>query len=180
MGITHRAGIGKVRHLRTQGLWVQEVRVGGRLNYKKVLGTKNPSDVLTKHVPGELLERHIESIGSEARHGRAEAAPELNSAESLVVILEPDWVEDTTEGTLEIGELEATSDAEVSRPARRPAARKRVSWASSVSYRAILATGKGRAVTRKSRAALQGRGASGPAPGGAGVPDVPGGDRRGK
>ena len=29
LGITHRAGIGKVRHLRTQGLWVQEVHVSG-------------------------------------------------------------------------------------------------------------------------------------------------------
>ena len=27
-----------------QGLWVQEVRVAGRTNYKKVLGTKNPAD----------------------------------------------------------------------------------------------------------------------------------------
>ena len=31
LGISQRAGIGKVRHLRTQGLWVQEVRVSGRL-----------------------------------------------------------------------------------------------------------------------------------------------------
>ena len=29
LGITDRAGIGKVRHLRTQGLWVQEARVSG-------------------------------------------------------------------------------------------------------------------------------------------------------
>ena len=52
LGISQRAGIGKVRHLRTQGLWVQECRVTGRLVYHKVLGSKNPSDVLTKHVPG--------------------------------------------------------------------------------------------------------------------------------
>ena len=31
LGIAQRAGIGKVRHLRTQGLWVQEARVSGRL-----------------------------------------------------------------------------------------------------------------------------------------------------
>ena len=52
LGISQRAGIGKVRHLRTQGLWVQECRVTGRLVYHKFLGSKNPSDVLTKHVPG--------------------------------------------------------------------------------------------------------------------------------
>ena len=31
LGIAKRAGIGKVRHLRTQGLWAQEVRVAGRI-----------------------------------------------------------------------------------------------------------------------------------------------------
>ena len=79
LGISQRIGIGKVRHLRTQGLWVQETRISGRLAYHKVLGTKNPADVLTKHVPGELLERHLETLGAEMRGGRAELAPELMS-----------------------------------------------------------------------------------------------------
>ena len=64
LGISQRAGIGKVRHLRTQGLWVQEARVTGRLSYKKVLGAKNPADILTKNVPGELLDRHLETLGA--------------------------------------------------------------------------------------------------------------------
>ena len=42
LGIAQRAGIGNVRHLRTQGLWVQEVRISGRIVYKNVLGEKNP------------------------------------------------------------------------------------------------------------------------------------------
>ena len=49
LGITQRAGIGKVRHMRTQGLWVQEVRVSGRIRYEKVQGTRNPADFLTKY-----------------------------------------------------------------------------------------------------------------------------------
>ena len=52
LGITQRIGIGKVRHLRTHGLRAQETRISGRLAYHKVLGTKNPADVLAKHVPG--------------------------------------------------------------------------------------------------------------------------------
>ena len=48
LGIAKRAGIGKVRHLRIQELWVQEVRVSGRITYKKVLGEKKPSDLRTK------------------------------------------------------------------------------------------------------------------------------------
>ena len=31
LGIAQRAGMGKVRHLRTQGLWVEEVRISGRI-----------------------------------------------------------------------------------------------------------------------------------------------------
>jgi hypothetical protein len=84
LGIAQRAGIGKVRHLRTQGLWVQEARMTGRLVYRKVLGSKNPADILTKHVPGELLDRHLATLGAEVADGRAETAPELCSVESVV------------------------------------------------------------------------------------------------
>ena len=75
LGISQRCGIGKVRHLRTQGLWVQEARLTGRLAYRKVLGAKNPADVLTKHAPAELLQKHLETLCVEVRGGRAETAP---------------------------------------------------------------------------------------------------------
>ena len=84
LGITRRQGIGKVRHLRTHGLWIQEVHVTGRLGYRKVLCTKNPADILTKHVPAELLQRHLATMGVEARGGRAESAPGLDSLESEI------------------------------------------------------------------------------------------------
>ena len=89
LGISLRAGIGKVRHLRTQGLWVQEARSTGRLSYLKVLGTKNPADVLTKHVPAELLNRHLESMGVSIDKGRAESALGLNAVVESYV----EWVE---------------------------------------------------------------------------------------
>ena len=46
LAIAQRVGVGKVRHLRVQGLWLQEVRSAGRIKYSKVLGTENPSDIL--------------------------------------------------------------------------------------------------------------------------------------
>ncbi len=94
LGIAQRKGIGKVRHLRTQGLWVQETRATGRLKYNKVLGTKNPSDILTKHVQGDLLDRHLGTIGASIEGGRAESAPELNTVESFVSVLDgpEDWI----------------------------------------------------------------------------------------
>ena len=79
LGIAQRAGIGKVRHLRTQGLWVQEVRVSGRISYKKVLGEKNPADLLTKHMSADLSARHLTCLNMDITGGRANAAPTLDS-----------------------------------------------------------------------------------------------------
>ena len=82
LGIAQRQGMGRVRHIRTQALWVQETRAEGRLNYKKVLGTRNPSDLLTKHMPGPLITQHLTTLGAVAKDGRAEAAPNLDVVES--------------------------------------------------------------------------------------------------
>ena len=78
LGIAQRQGIGKVRHIRTQALWIQEVRITGRLAYKKVLGSRNPADILTKHVPSTLLDQHLGTVGVEVRGGRADSAPGLD------------------------------------------------------------------------------------------------------
>ena len=123
LGITLRSGIGKVRHLRTQGLWVQETRATGRLSYKKVLGSKNPADVLTKHVPAELLDRHLESIGVQIKSGRAITAPELNNVESLI-----EWYVEGKDGN---------DDGREGRG-------KRVRFAAKIKFRAIPSDNKGR------------------------------------
>ena len=79
IGICRRQGIGKVRHLRTQGLWVQEVRVSGRISYKKILGEKNPADLMTKHLDASTMNRHLEALDFFFIDGRAHAAPSLCS-----------------------------------------------------------------------------------------------------
>ena len=51
-GHVARRGLGKMRHIQTRYLWVQE-RVGeGHLKISSVPGTKNVADILTKCVPG--------------------------------------------------------------------------------------------------------------------------------
>ena len=82
LGIAQRQGIGKLRHVRTQALWVQEVRSEGRLGYHKVLGSRNPSDAMTKYMTSVLLEQHLTTVGMESRGGRAETAPGLDSVEA--------------------------------------------------------------------------------------------------
>ena len=94
LGIAQRSGKGKLRHLRVQALWVQEVRCTKRLKYIKVLGTRNPADLLTKHVPKELLDAHSATLGVEFRGGRAESAPTLDGVEPYT----EEWEEDLTQG----------------------------------------------------------------------------------
>ena len=47
---------------------------------EKVNTKSNAADVFTKHVPGEVVWRHLGAIGFEDRGGRAEAAVELVEA----------------------------------------------------------------------------------------------------
>ena len=80
-GIAQRRGLGKVRHIQTQALWIQQAHADKTLGYCKVPGTDNPSDVLTKHVPSEILDRHIAKMNLKVEEGRAERAPGINSLE---------------------------------------------------------------------------------------------------
>ena len=129
LGISNRTGVGKVRHLRIQSLWVQEVRSTGRLAYKKVLGTLNPSDVLTKHVPGDLLDCHLKTLGFEIRGGRADAAPNLDSITSEQVF---EWIE------VDEGPADAQGETVTGR------SRKKVSFDKVVSFRGISTAGLNR------------------------------------
>ena len=77
IGIASRQGLGKTRHVRVQYLWVQERARGGDLAMRKVLGTENPADLLTKHLAASDMVRHLEALGVTTRGDRAEAAPQL-------------------------------------------------------------------------------------------------------
>ena len=65
LGIMQRTGNGKVRHLRVQSLWVQEVRSSGKIAYKKILGPFNPAHILTTHVPENMPDAHLKTLGIE-------------------------------------------------------------------------------------------------------------------
>ena len=77
LGIARRLGIGKIRHLDTSLLWIQQKLKDGDLVVDKVLGTDNPADCLTKHVDRTTMLKHLQAMGLEYEVGRAEAAPEL-------------------------------------------------------------------------------------------------------
>jgi hypothetical protein len=85
LGISNRNGMGKLRHIRVQALWIQEARAEGRLQYRKVLGSRNPADGLTKYMTSVLLDQHLTTVGLESRGGRAESAPGLDEIQPLTI-----------------------------------------------------------------------------------------------
>ena len=79
LGIIQRQGFGKLRHVSTQFLWVQEKVRRNEFDIAKVPGQDNPADILTKNVAAELIHKHTETLGVWIGNGRAQTAPQLSS-----------------------------------------------------------------------------------------------------
>jgi hypothetical protein len=66
IGICSRQGLGKLRHLDTHTLWIQQAVRIGRVDLRKVDGEVNPPDLLTKHsLSRERLEALVRFHGCE-------------------------------------------------------------------------------------------------------------------
>ena len=76
-GMSDRIGLGKVRHVQTRYLWIQERVVAKDLAIIKIKGVDNPSDILTKAVSADTIEKHMRKLSQIFRHGRAEGAKEV-------------------------------------------------------------------------------------------------------
>ena len=66
IGVANREGLGRIRHLDTQSLWLQQALRQHRLGPGLVLGTENPSDLMTKHVDSKLLGDHVRCMGCDS------------------------------------------------------------------------------------------------------------------
>ena len=83
LGIATRSGLGKLRHLETHTLWVQEKVRTGAIAVKKVRGEINPADLFTKHLASrEKVHQLLGLFGCEYREGRAKSAPLLRPMDS--------------------------------------------------------------------------------------------------
>ena len=70
-GIASRRGLGKVRHIDTSYLWIQE-RVASRNFYlAKVKGEENVADLMTKHLDARTVEKFLEMLGISSLAGRS-------------------------------------------------------------------------------------------------------------
>ena len=78
LGIVNRQGLGKLRHVKVQYLWLQEKVRDKTLEVVKIHGPDNPADLMTKYLPAHDIEKHLETLHIERRDNRAEMAPKLN------------------------------------------------------------------------------------------------------
>jgi hypothetical protein len=82
VGITTRQGLGKLRHVDTKTLWLQQAARTGRVEVRKVAGLANPADLFTKHsLAKERILELVKILGCKYEHGRPEAAPALRAGQ---------------------------------------------------------------------------------------------------
>ena len=62
LGIIHRKGLGKTRHIDTGLLWIQQTAAEQRLKYLKVLGKDNPADLYTKFLDANTSDNHVKKL----------------------------------------------------------------------------------------------------------------------
>ena len=77
-GMANRRGLGNVRHIAVNQLWIQDRVARGDLTIEKVNGKENIADILTKHVNAEDIRVHVHRTGQAITQGRHSSAPEDN------------------------------------------------------------------------------------------------------
>lgn len=78
LGIIGRTGLGKLRHIDTSYLWLQQESIKKKLKMNKVPGTENPADMNTKGLSGEEIAKYIKMLNMGYKEGRSELAPEVH------------------------------------------------------------------------------------------------------
>ena len=74
LGVIRRSGVGKLRHMNTNHLWIQEAAAPKSINHNKSHTSSNPADLLTKHLKQEAIEKHSYRICLKFCHGRSATA----------------------------------------------------------------------------------------------------------
>ena len=77
IGIARRRGLGKVRHLATADLWVQDRLKKKDFSLVKIPGNENPADMLTKYVDRTLLQKHMAKLGLGLEGEPTSSAPSI-------------------------------------------------------------------------------------------------------
>ena len=59
-------------------MWIQQKAKEGSAKDEKLPGKDNTSDIMTKAVESDVLERHMQALGFEYREGRNASTPDYN------------------------------------------------------------------------------------------------------
>ena len=84
LGVIQRKGVGKIRHLHTGALWLQEQQVRNVIAFQKINGALNPADLFTKHLSRETMDRYAAMVGGTKIEGRSEKAAQLHTLQKKV------------------------------------------------------------------------------------------------
>ena len=121
LGIIHRKGLGRTRHIDTRYLWVRQVAAQRRLKYSKVLGRDNQADLYTKHLDASTASRHVGKLNCWHLEGRSSIAPDLHMVSiSWLTTTTPTRSMDVREG------INGHAQPSSSRPIGQPRAWKKV------------------------------------------------------
>ena len=74
-GIACRRGLGKVRHIEVNQLWIQYRVANGDIEVTKVNGKENIADTFTKHVNARDIIVHLYKTNQTIADGRYDIAP---------------------------------------------------------------------------------------------------------
>ena len=77
-GIASRKGLGKVRHIEVNQLWIQDKVANGEIELMKIPGSTNVADALTKSVESEKLLWHMDQVNMRIEPGRHELMPMIS------------------------------------------------------------------------------------------------------
>ena len=121
--------------------------MSGRIVYKKVLGEKNPAELLTKHMSAELAGRHIETLNMKWAGGRAESAPTIDA----VSMVQGWYVNDSDLDAM------AGEQRQVRRRDENVRVERRVHFSDVVGVRPIAASGRGRRTPLRGKSGIEGK-----------------------
>ena len=71
LAIADRKGSGKLRHINISLLWIQEKESKAELNFEKMLGTENPSDMMTNNLDALKISKFTEMLRQTFRKGKS-------------------------------------------------------------------------------------------------------------
>ena len=79
LGIVHRRGLGKIKHIEVQWLWVQDKVHNKAISVQKTGTNVNPADMLTKGTKREVIDEHVNFIEGHICKQRDKSALNVNA-----------------------------------------------------------------------------------------------------